>query len=97
MATVLVKRGTLKVGDIVVAGANYGRVRALINDRGVRRPPPQPAMPVEVLGLTGAPLAGDDLIVLESEGRAREIAEFRQRRKRTMAARRQPARHARAE
>jgi translation initiation factor IF-2 len=86
VATVLVQRGTLKVGDIFVAGGEWGRVRALINDRGENVQSAPPAMPVEVLGLQGAPQAGDDLVVVESEGRAREIAEFRQRRKRTLAA-----------
>jgi translation initiation factor IF-2 len=86
VATVLVRRGTLKVGDIFVAGGEWGRVRALINDRGENVQNAPPAMPVEVLGLQGAPVAGDDLVVVESEGKAREISEFRQRRKRTLAA-----------
>jgi len=86
VATVLVRRGTLRVGDIFVAGSESGRVRALINDRGENVQSAPPAMPVEVLGLNGAPLAGDDLIVVETEGKAREISEFRQRRKRTLAA-----------
>ncbi|MGE3623645.1 MAG: translation initiation factor IF-2, partial [Bdellovibrionales bacterium] len=86
VATVLVKRGTLKVGDIFVAGTESGRVRALINDRNQNVQSAPPAMPVEVLGLNGAPQAGDDLIVVESEAKAREISEFRQRRKRTLAA-----------
>jgi len=85
VATVLVRRGTLKVGDIFVAGSEWGRVRALINDRGENVQLAPPAMPVEVLGMNGAPQAGDDLIVVESEGRAREIGEFRQRRRRTLA------------
>ncbi len=86
VATVLVRRGTLKVGDIFVAGGEWGRVRALINDRGENVQSAPPAMPVEVLGLQGAPMAGDDLVVVESDSKAREIAEFRQRRKRTLAA-----------
>ena len=86
VATVLVRRGTLKVGDIFVAGSEWGRVRALINDLGENVQSAPPAMPVEVLGLQGAPLAGDDLMVVESEAKAREISEFRQRRKRTLAA-----------
>jgi len=86
VATVLVRRGTLKVGDIFVAGGEWGRVRALINDHSENVNAAPPAMPVEVLGLQGAPIAGDDLMVVESEGKAREISEFRQRRRRTLAA-----------
>jgi len=82
VATVLVQRGTLKVGDIFVAGSEWGRVRALINDRGQSIEEAGPAVPVEVLGLNGTPMAGDEFSVLDSEGRAREIAEFRQRKKR---------------
>jgi translation initiation factor IF-2 len=79
VATLLVQRGTLKVGDIFVAGAEWGRVRALVNDRGETVEAAGPAIPVEVLGLQGAPLAGDRFIVVESETRAREISEYRQR------------------
>jgi translation initiation factor IF-2 len=86
VATVLVRRGTLKVGDIFVAGSEFGRVRALINDLGKNVVSAPPAMPVEVLGLNGAPVAGDDLMVVGDEAKAREISEFRQRRKRTLAA-----------
>ncbi len=82
VATVLVQRGTLRVGDIFVAGSEWGRVRALINDRGQQVEEAGPAVPVEVLGLNGTPMAGDDFAVLESEARAREIIEFRQRKKR---------------
>ena len=82
VATVLVQRGTLKVGDVFVTGAEWGRVRALINDRGQTVNEAAPAVPVEVLGLNGTPMAGDDFSVVESEARAREIAEFRQRKKR---------------
>ncbi|ANC92619.1 translation initiation factor IF-2 [Azospirillum humicireducens] len=82
VATVLVQRGTLKVGDVFVTGAEWGRVRALINDRGQTVNEAAPAVPVEVLGLNGTPMAGDDFTVVESEARAREIAEFRQRKKR---------------
>ncbi|HYF86284.1 translation initiation factor IF-2 [Azospirillum sp.] len=82
VATVLVQRGTLKVGDVFVTGAEWGRVRALINDRGQNVNEAAPAVPVEVLGLNGTPMAGDDFTVVESEARAREIAEFRQRKKR---------------
>ncbi|MGH7112735.1 MAG: translation initiation factor IF-2, partial [Stellaceae bacterium] len=83
VATVLIQRGTLKVGDIFVAGSEWGRVRALIDDRGRSRQGAGPSEPIEVLGLNGAPLAGDDLIVAESESRARDIADFRQRRRRS--------------
>ena len=82
VATVLVKRGTVKVGDIFVCGSESGRVRALVNDRGEQIKSAGPAQPVEVLGLTGAPVAGDDFVVVESETRAREIAEFREAKKR---------------
>jgi len=84
VATVLVRRGTLKVGDIAVAGLEWGRVRALINDRGQTVQEAGPAMPVEVLGLNGTPLAGDEVAVVQNESRAREITEFRQRKKREM-------------
>jgi len=82
VATVLVQRGTLRVGDIFVAGSEWGRVRALINDRGEMVQEAGPSMPVEVLGLNGSPLAGDELTVVESESRARDIADFRQRERR---------------
>ncbi|MEI7607835.1 MAG: translation initiation factor IF-2, partial [Rhodospirillaceae bacterium] len=82
VATVLVQRGTLRVGDIFVAGSEWGRVRALINDRGQLVDEAGPAVPVEVLGANGTPMAGDEFAVLESEARAREIIEFRQRKKR---------------
>ncbi|ALG70332.1 translation initiation factor IF-2 [Azospirillum thiophilum] len=85
VATVLVQRGTLKVGDVFVTGSEWGRVRALINDRGQTVNDAAPAVPVEVLGLNGTPMAGDDFTVVESEARAREIAEFRQRKKREAA------------
>ncbi len=82
VATVLVQRGTLRVGDIFVAGCEWGRVRALINDRGQSVEKAEPAVPVEVLGLNGTPMAGDEFAVLDNEARAREITEFRQRKKR---------------
>jgi translation initiation factor IF-2 len=82
VATVLVQRGTLKVGDIFVAGAEWGRVRALVNERDEQVSEAGPATPVAVLGLNGTPLAGDDFTVMENESRAREIAEYRQRSKR---------------
>ncbi|HXZ68994.1 MAG TPA: translation initiation factor IF-2, partial [Alphaproteobacteria bacterium] len=79
VATVLVERGTLHTGDIFVAGAEWGRVRALISDRGEQVKSAGPSTPVEVLGLSGMPAAGDNFIVVESEARAREISEYRQR------------------
>ncbi|HTZ79466.1 MAG TPA: translation initiation factor IF-2 [Stellaceae bacterium] len=82
VATVLIKRGTLKVGDIFVTGSEWGRVRALIDDRGQQIDEAGPATPVEVLGLNGVPLAGDDFTVAENESQARDIADFRQRRRR---------------
>ena len=86
VATVLIRRGTLKVGDIFVAGSEWGRVRALVDDHGAPVIAATPAMPVEVLGLGSTPSAGDELLVVESESRAREISEFRKRRRRTIAA-----------
>ena len=79
VATVLVEAGTLHIGDIVVAGNEWGRVRALVDDHGNQVNEAGPATPVEVLGLQGTPLAGDRLAVVENEARAREIAEYRQR------------------
>ena len=86
VATVLVQRGTLKMGDIFVTGGQWGRVRALVNERGESVDQAGPSVPVEVLGLQGTPLAGDDFVVLDNESRAREIAEFRQRRSREVQA-----------
>ncbi|WP_282604666.1 translation initiation factor IF-2 [Pelagibius sp. Alg239-R121] len=82
VATVLVQRGSLKIGDIFVSGSEWGRVRAMLNEHGDSIVEAGPALPVEVLGLNGAPLAGDDFIVVEHEARAREIAEFRGQTKR---------------
>lgn len=78
VATVLVKRGTLSVGDVFVAGAEWGKVRALINDHGQQVDSAGPSQPVEILGLNGTPAAGDDFAVVESESRAREITSYRQ-------------------
>lgn len=77
VATVLVKRGTLKRGDIFVVGAQSGKVRALVNEKGQQVASAGPATPVEVLGLTGVPSAGDVLTVVENEARAREVALYR--------------------
>jgi len=77
VATVLVQKGTLRVGDIFVAGAEFGRVRALINDHGKNVDEAIPGQPVEVLGLNGTPNAGDTLSVVENEAKAREVSEYR--------------------
>ncbi len=79
VATVLVQRGTLRVGDILVAGTEFARVRALINDKGEQVKEAGPSIPVEVLGFTGVPSAGDRFSVVETEARAREVTEYRQR------------------
>ena len=77
VATALVERGTLHVGDIFIAGAEWGKVRALVNDKGKSVKNADPAMPVEVLGISGAPSAGDHFAVVENEARAREVVEYR--------------------
>jgi translation initiation factor IF-2 len=84
VATVLVQRGTLRIGDIIVAGAEWGRVRALVSDTGAAIDTAGPSMPVEVLGFNGTPDAGDRLAVVDSEGRAREVTAYRARQKRDM-------------
>ncbi|MGA7788555.1 MAG: translation initiation factor IF-2, partial [Xanthobacteraceae bacterium] len=89
VATVLVQRGTLKPGDIVVAGSAWGRVRALMSDTGHSVVAAGPSMPVEVLGFNGTPEAGDRLAVVDNESRAREIADYRDRQRREKMAARQ--------
>ncbi|CAN7418164.1 translation initiation factor IF-2 [Agrobacterium tumefaciens] len=89
VATVLVQKGTLKPGQIIVAGDQWGRVRALVNDKGEHVKEAGPAMPVEILGLSGTPSAGDRFAVVENESRAREISEYRQRLARDKAVARQ--------
>src|SRR3954447_19089503 len=86
VATVLVQRGTLRVGDIAVAGAEWGRVRALIDDKGAMVKEAGPSAPVEVLGFNGTPEAGDRVAVVESEARAREVTDYRTRQKRERSA-----------
>ena len=86
VATVLVQRGTLRVGEIIVCGAQWGRVRALVGDRGQAIEAAGPSVPVEILGLDGVPEAGDPLVVVDSERRAREITEYRQRKRREQTA-----------
>jgi translation initiation factor IF-2 len=82
VSTVLVKRGTLKRGDLVVAGSQWGRVRALLNERDEQVTEAGPSEPVEILGLDGTPSPGDQFAVVENEARARELTEYRQRQKR---------------
>jgi len=82
VGTVLVQRGTLKVGDIIVAGSSWGRVRALIDDHGKNVAAAGPSVPVEVLGFDAAPEAGDQFAVVENEARAREITDYRDRKRR---------------
>jgi len=86
VATVLVQRGTLEVGDLIVAGAEWGRVRALVSDTGETVGSAGPSMPVEVLGFSGTPDAGDRLAVVENEARAREVTDYRARQKREKSA-----------
>ncbi|MEQ8749508.1 MAG: translation initiation factor IF-2 [Amphiplicatus sp.] len=85
VATFLVQKGTLKRGDIVVVGSEWGRVRALTDERGQQIQAALPAMPVEILGLNGVPEPGDQFAVVENEARAREVADFRARKKREKA------------
>ena len=77
VATILITRGTLKVGDIFVVGAESGKVRAMVNDKGQQVKEAGPSVPVEVLGLSGVPSAGDQLSVVENDARAREVAAYR--------------------
>jgi translation initiation factor IF-2 len=86
VATVLVQNGTLNTGDIIVAGAEWGRVRAMLDDKGQQIKSAGPAAAVEVLGLAAVPNAGEPFVVVDSEGRAREISELRQRKLRDKAA-----------
>ena len=86
VATVLVQKGTLFQGDIVVAGAEWGRVRAMLDDKAEQMRYAPPSTPVEILGLSGVPSAGEPFVVVENESRAREISEFRQRKLREKAA-----------
>jgi translation initiation factor IF-2 len=82
VATILIQRGTVHVGDIFVAGTEWGRVRALVNDRGENIDSAGPSMPVEVLGLQGTPLPGEQFIVVENEAKARQVSEFRRQKQR---------------
>jgi len=80
VASVLVQNGTLRTGDIVLVGKEYGRVRALVDENGVNTKSAGPSIPVEILGLTGVPDAGDEFVVLADEKKAKEVAEFRRTR-----------------
>ncbi len=82
VATVLVQRGTLKVGDICIAGKEWGHVRAMFNEMGHKVHEAGPATPVEVLGLQGTPAAGDDFTVVADENQAREVTNYRIRKER---------------
>ena len=79
VATVLIQKGTLKIGDVFVCGREWGRVRSLFNDKGQRVKEATPAEPVEVIGLQGVPSAGDDFIVVDDESQAREVSAYRER------------------
>ena len=82
VVSILIQNGTLKVGDIVVVGKEWGKVRALYDDEGTRLDKALPSFPVELIGLSGAPESGDKLVVVESESRAREVTQYRSRLKR---------------
>ncbi len=86
VATVLVQKGTLRQGDIVVAGAEFGRVRAMLDDKAKQLKEAGPSVPVEILGLSSAPSAGEPFVAVDNEAQAREISEFRQRKLRDRAA-----------
>jgi translation initiation factor IF-2 len=86
VATILVQKGTLNQGDIVVAGAEWGRVRAMLDDKGRQIKVAGPSTPVEILGLSSVPTAGEPFVAVENEARAREISEFRQRKLRDRSA-----------
>ena len=85
VATAIVQTGTLRVGDIIVAGSEWGRVRAMLDDNGTQLKEAGPSTPIEILGLSGAPSAGDRVVVVEDEARAREISDYRQRKARELA------------
>jgi translation initiation factor IF-2 len=91
VATVLVQNGLLKVGDAILAGEQVGKVRALVDENGKQIKQAGPSIPVEILGLSGTPDAGDELMVLENERKAREVAEFRSERTRDAEHKRQQA------
>ena len=82
VATVLVQKGTLRIGDICIAGKEWGRVRAMFNELGKKIYEAGPAMPVEVIGLQGTPAAGDDFIIANDENQAKEVTAYRIRKER---------------
>ena len=82
VVSILIEKGTLNVGEIVVVGKEWGKVRALYDDEGNRLEKAPPSYPVEVVGLSGAPESGEKLVVVDSESRAREVTQYRSRRKR---------------
>ena len=84
VASVLVQNGTLKTGVVVLAGSDYGRVRALVDELGTSVESAGPAIPVEILGLNGVPDAGDEFVVVSDEKKARDVAEFRKVHSRTV-------------
>jgi len=92
VATVLVKRGTLKLGDAIIAGSEFGRVRAMFDENGAAVESAPPSMPVVVLGLSGAPNAGDEVLAVENERKAREVAMYRQSKSRDVKLARQTTR-----
>src|SRR5262249_60759201 len=96
VATVLVQRGTLRVGDLVVAGADWGRVRALVSDTAAPVETAGPSTPAEVLGFNGTPEAGDRLAVVQTEARAREVTAYRAPQRRDKMAARATGMRARA-
>jgi translation initiation factor IF-2 len=91
VATILVQNGTLNKGDIILTGQEFGRVRAMLDENGKQIESAGPSIPVEILGLSGTPNAGDDVLVVENERKAREVAEFRQSRQRDQKLQRQQA------
>ncbi len=91
VTTILVQSGTLKKGDIMIAGLEYGKVKQIVNDQGKILQEASPSMPVEVLGLSGVPDSGDEVLVVETERKAREVADFRKARDREAALQKQQA------
>ena len=83
VATVLVREGTLRTGDPVVCGIHYGKIRAMLDDRGTQVDAAGPSIPVEILGLSGVPMAGDELIALEDERSAKQVSLHRGQKQRT--------------
>ena len=84
VATVLIKEGTLRSGESVVCGVHYGKVRAMLNDRGVQVETAEPSMPVEVLGLSGVPMAGDEMVAIADDKSARQVSEHRTQKQRAL-------------